>query len=133
MAQVEVTAKDGKDEGAKAATVLVDLGENAQDAIERFGADVVFSNYIANVKIGVQAGIRRYLKAGIDPAGIQAKFDNFKPGVTMDRIVDPIAALANKMAAMTQEEREEAFATLRAKIEGKVAGIEPTEAVEAGE
>jgi len=125
MAQVEVKAKDGKDEGAKEAAVLVDLGENAQDAIDRFGADVVFSNYIANVKIGVQAGIRRYLKAGLDVAGIQAKFDNFKPGVTMDRVVDPIAALAHKMATMTPEEREAAFAALRARIEGTPVSGEP--------
>jgi len=48
---VEVTAKAPKVE--KEATVMVDLGENVQDAIDRFGADVVFSNYIANVKIGV--------------------------------------------------------------------------------
>lgn len=114
---VEVTAKAPKLD--KEATVLVDLGENAADAIARFGEDVVFSNYIANVKIGVQSGIRRYIEAGLSPEDIQAKFDNFKPGTTMDRVVDPIAALAAKMSKMTPEEREEAFNKLKAKISGQ--------------
>lgn len=112
----EVTARDGKD--GRDATVVVDLGENLDDAVARFGAEVVFSNYLANVKIGVQSGIRRYIKAGIDDAAIQAKFDNYKPGVTMDRVVDPIAAMAAKLSKMTPEEREAAFAQLRAKLEG---------------
>ena len=110
----EVTAKAPKLD--KEATIMVDLGESLEDATARFGSEVVFSNYIANVKIGVQSGIRRYLEAGLDQAGVQAKFDTFKPGVTMDRVVDPIAALANKFAKMTPEEQAEAFAQLRAKL-----------------
>jgi hypothetical protein len=112
---VEVKAKAPKLE--REATVLVDLGENVQDAISRFGEEVVFSNYIANVKISVQSGIRRYLEAGLSQEDIQAKFDAFKPGVTMDRVVDPIAAMAAKLSKMTSEEREAAFAALKAKIE----------------
>ncbi len=111
----EVTAKLPKLE--KEATVLVDLGENCEDAVARFGAEVVFSNYLANTKVDVQAGIRRYINAGLDQAAIQAKFDNYKPGVTMDRVVDPVAAMAAKMQKMTPEEQEAAFAELRRKIE----------------
>ena len=110
----EVKAKDGKD--GREATVLVDLGENLEDATSRFGAEVVFSNYLANVKIGVQSGIRRYIKAGMVDNDIQAKFDNYKPGVTLDRVVDPIAAMAAKLVKMTPEEREAAFAALKEKI-----------------
>jgi hypothetical protein len=113
---VEVTAKDGKD--GKSATVLVDLGDSLPDATSRFGDEVIMSNYIANVKITVQSAIRRYIKAGLDDDAIQAKFDNYRPGVTLDRVVDPIAALANKMAKMTAEEREQAFAALKAKLGG---------------
>lgn len=111
---MEVKAKDGKD--GKEATVLVDLGENLQDATDRFGAEVVFSNYLANVKIGVQSGIRRYIKASLDANAIQAKFDAYKPGVTLDRVVDPMAAMAAKLLKMSPEEREAAFAALKAKI-----------------
>jgi hypothetical protein len=110
----EVSAKAPKVE--KEATIIVDLGENVEDAIARFGAEVVFSNYLANVKIGVQSGIRRYLEAGLAAADVQAKFENYKPGVTLDRVVDPIAAMAAKLQKMTPEEREAAFAALRAKL-----------------
>jgi hypothetical protein len=110
----EVSAKAPKI--GKEAKILVDLGETAEDAIARFGAEVVFSNYLANVKIGVQSAIRRYLEAGLDGDAIQAKFENYKPGVTLDRVVDPVAALAAKLAKMTPEEQEEAFAKLRAKL-----------------
>jgi hypothetical protein len=110
----EVTAKAPKLD--KEATVLVDLGENVEDAIARFGAEVVFSNYLANVKIGVQSAIRRYLEANIAANDIQAKFDTFKPGVTLDRVVDPVASLANKLKTMSPEEQEAIFASLRAKL-----------------
>lgn len=113
---VEVKAKAPKID--KEAAVMVDLGDNVQDAITRFGEEVVFSNYIANVKIGVQSGIRRYLEAGLDQDAIQAKFGDFKPGVTLDRVVDPIAALAAKFAKMTPEEQAEAFAKLKEKLAG---------------
>jgi hypothetical protein len=112
----EVTAKDGKD--GKSATVLVDLGENMADAAERFGEAVVFSNYLANVKIGVQSNIRRYIKAGLDDNAIQAKFEAYKPGVTLDRVVDPTAAIAKQLDGKTPEEMEAFFEALRAKIMG---------------
>ena len=59
---IEVKAKAPKIE--KEAVILVDLGDNVEDAIARFGGDVVFSNYQANVKITVQSAIRRYIEAG---------------------------------------------------------------------
>ncbi len=113
---VEVTAKDGKD--GKEATIMVDLGENCEDAVARFGGEVVFSNYLANTKVSVQAAIRRYIRAGLKDNEIQSKFENYRPGATLDRVVDPVAAMAAKMLKMTPEEREAAFAALRAKLGG---------------
>jgi len=110
----EVSAKAPKIE--KEATVVVDLGENLEDAVARFGAEVVFSNYIANVKIGVQSGIRRYLEAGKTNEEIQTVFDTYKPGVTMDRVVDPVAALAAKFSKMSPEEQAQAFEDLKARL-----------------
>lgn len=116
----EVSAKAPKIN--KEATIVVDLGENLADATARFGEEVIFSNYLANAKIGVQSGIRRYLEGGLSQEEIQAKFDNYKPGVTMDRVVDPIAVMAAKLQKMTPEEREAAFAQLREKLGGAEAG-----------
>lgn len=112
---IEVSAKAPK--VGKEATIMVDLGDNVQDAIDRFGDEVVFSNYQANVKITVQGGIRRYLESGLSQDEIQAKFDGYKPGVTLERVVDPVAALASKFAKMSPEEQAAAFADLKAKLE----------------
>lgn len=117
---VEVTAKVPK--LSKEATVLVDLGDNGADAIAKFGDEVVFSNYLANSKVGIQSGIRRCIEAGLNANDIQAKFDSYRPGVTMDRVVDPVAALAAKLSKMTPEEQEAAFAELRAKIAARAGG-----------
>jgi len=114
---IEVTAKVPK--LGKEATILVDLGDDAADAIVKFGDDVVFSNYLANTKVGIQSGIRRCIEAGLAPNEIQTKYDTFKPGVTVDRVVDPVAAMAAKLSKMSPEEQEAAFAALRAKISGQ--------------
>lgn len=113
---VEVTAKAPKIE--KEATIVVDCGENLQDAISRFGEEVVFSNYLANVKISCQSGIRRYLEAGLSQEAIQEKFDGYKPGVTLERVVDPVATLASRFAKMTPEEQAAAFDELKNRLAG---------------
>lgn len=122
---VEVKAKTPKT--GKEAAIMVDLGENMQDAADRFGADVIFSNYLANVKIGIQSGIRRYLEAGKSQQEIQQMFSNYKPGVTMDRVVDPIAALARKMAAATPEEQAAMFEELKKKLASAAGGTSEEE------
>ena len=116
---IEVSAKAPKVD--KEAKILVDLGDNLDDAVARFGEDVVFSNYQANVKITVQGGIRRYLEAGKTQEEIQSLFEGYKPGVTLERVVDPVAALASKFAKMSPEEQAQAFADLKAKLEAAAA------------
>jgi len=114
MAKVEVKAKTPKT--GKEATILVDLGENAVDAIERFGDAVVFSNYIANQKVNVQAGMRRHLDAGKSQAEIQTVYDTYKPGVTMDRVVDPMVTLANRLSKLSEEDQLKAIEELKARV-----------------
>lgn len=113
MAKVEVKAKTPKT--GKEAAILVDLGENATNAISLFGDAVVFSNYLANQKVHIQAGMRRYLDAGKSQDEIQKLFDSYRPGVTMDRVVDPVAALANRLAKLPPEEQIAMIEELRKK------------------
>lgn len=98
----------------KETVVLVDLGKDVQDAIEKFGADVVFDNFRRSATITAQAAMRRCLEAGLDQAGIEAKMASFKPGVAMERVIDPVAALKAKIAKMTPEEKAALFAELGA-------------------
>jgi len=103
---IEVSAKKNEAE----ATINYDFGENLEEMSEKFGESVVFTNSRAQMKIVLQAAMRRRLEAG-QPVDDLA--DNWKPGVQMERIVDPIAAAKAKYATMTDEERTAFLAELR--------------------
>jgi hypothetical protein len=99
---IEVSAKKTIDGEAKTALVTYDFGEDLNEMVEKFTDNIVFTNARANMKIVLQAGLRRCLEAGQDPADFAAAW---KPGVQMERIVDPIAAAKAKYAAMSEEDR----------------------------
>ncbi|MFA5378310.1 MAG: hypothetical protein WC455_21330 [Dehalococcoidia bacterium] len=100
---LEVKAKVPKAGGVEVAA-LVDLGDNLADATARFGEEVVFSNYQASVKITVQSRMRALKEKGKTDEEIQAELANFKPGVSAERTVDPIAMIMGKAGKMSEEE-----------------------------
>ena len=104
---VEVTAKKNEAE----ATINYDFGENLEEMIEKFGDSVVFTNARSNMKIVLQAAMRRRLEAGQPTEDLAA---NWKPGVQMERIIDPIAAAKAKYATMTDDEKAAFLEDLRA-------------------
>lgn len=104
MSETIVKAKSPK-AGGKEVEVIVDLGDNLTDAIKKFGEDVVFSNFIASVKITAQSAIRRYVEKGLDDASIQSKLSAWKPGVAAERIADPVASIMSKFNSLTPEEK----------------------------
>ena len=103
---IEVSAKKNEAE----ATINYDFGENLEEMVEKFTDSVVFTNARAQMKITLQAAMRRRLEAN-QPTDDLA--DSWKPGVQMERIVDPIAAAKAKYATMTDEERTAFLAELR--------------------
>lgn len=98
----------------------VDLGDNLQDAVQKFGEEVVFSNFQAQTKIKAQAIIRDMMVEGKTDEEIQTFMNGWKPGVSRERNVDPLAATLNKFATMTQEEQDKFLEELMAKA-GKTA------------
>ena len=104
---VEVTAKKNEAE----ATINYDFGENLEEMVEKFGDAVTFTNSRSNMKIVLQAAMRRRLEAGQPTDDLAA---NWKPGVQMERIVDPIAAAKAKYATMTDDEKAAFLEDLRA-------------------
>lgn len=87
-------------------SVEYDFGENLDDAVERCGADAVFSNFKANAKVGLQGIIRGKAKAGLTPDAIQAIVDNWKPGMVIEKTqVDPESAIANAWDTWSPEKR----------------------------
>ena len=102
----EITANKSVDGDERTATVVTDLGENLTDAVGKFGEDVVFSNYKRAVTITAQAAIRRMLEQNLDQDTITNKMSSWKPGVALDRSVDPVAALKAKMSTMSKAEKK---------------------------
>lgn len=102
---IEVTAKKGERE----ATIQYDFGTDLTEMVEKFGADVVHSNARANMKISLQGIMRRKLEAGETCDGLA---ETWKPGVQLERTVDPLATAKKALAGMTEEERQAFIAKL---------------------
>ena len=116
MIEVTATKKD-TDREVKA---IVDLGDNCQDAINKFGEEVVFTNFVSQAKIRAQAIMRDMLTEGKTDAEISDFMASWKPGTTRERSFDPTAALLNKFEKLTPEEQQEYLAKLMEKA-GKAA------------
>ena len=99
---IEVSAKK---EGFDEVTVTYDFGVNLDAMRALVGDDVVFTNARANFKITLQGLIRRYLAAGKSAAEIAETVAGWKPGMQMERTVDPLGAARRAMSGMSDEDK----------------------------
>lgn len=115
MALIEITAKKEINGVEKAATISYDFGENGADAIKKFGDETVFSNFRANCKITAQGAMRRMLEDGKTQAEITERMKAWKPGVALERVVDPVAALLGRWDSYSDQEKAEILKKLKTK------------------
>jgi hypothetical protein len=95
------------------ASVNYDFGDNLQAAIENCGEEAVFSNFVANAKVGLQSIIRSKLKQGLTPDQIQAIADSWKPGMVADKVqIDPAQAIKAAFNTWSPEKKAEFLAGL---------------------
>ncbi len=106
MAISEITATKKIGDVEKSAAIAFDFGGTAAEAIEKFGAEVVYANFVRSAVITAQAAIRRMLEAGSTQDQITEKMKSWAPGVPLERVIDPVAAITAKMASMSQEEKD---------------------------
>lgn len=99
MSMIEVKAtKDGKEE-----IIAYDFGDNLEDAVNKFGADVVFSGFRSDAKIDLQARMRARMAKG---QPVEDLVSIWKPGIKLERApVDAFTAAKNAFSKMTAEER----------------------------
>ena len=105
---IEATEKTS----GKKVAVTYNFGASLDEAIEKFGAEVVFSGFRRTSVITAQGVMRRLAKAGKSDAEIQAAITNWKPGVQAERISDPVARLKSMFSSMSAEERQKIMAEL---------------------
>lgn len=103
LTEIKATKKiDGED---KAASIAYDFGATLPEAIEKFGEDVVFTSFKRTAVITGQAAIRRMLDGGKNEEEIAVAMNDWKPGVALDRSVDPVASLIGKWDSYSPEEQ----------------------------
>lgn len=102
---IEVPAKKDDHE----ATIAFDFGAGLDEMVVKFGGPVVFTNARANMKIGLQSAMRRYLTAGKD---CEELIEMWKPGMQMERVVDPLAVAKKAYGNMSDDEKAAFIANL---------------------
>ncbi len=108
MSEVCATAKIKDEEGnlveEKTACVEYDFGDSIQDAIEKFGEDVVFSNFKQAATISLQSRIRSWVQAGKEGDDLQEEASNWKPGMRTVSRKSPTEKLKDLLAGKSPEE-----------------------------
>lgn len=85
-----------------------DFGENLDEAKDMFGADVVFSQFVAAAKVKIQSIIREKKKAGLSDEAIQSYLDTYKIGMIVERTaVNPLVAFKAAFKMMTPEQQRQ--------------------------
>jgi glutaminase len=112
---IEVKATYKKGDVDQECTILYDFKETAEEAIGAFGAEVVHSNFIRASKVTAQAAMRRLLEAGKTEEEVQSAMDAWRPGVALERSIDPLAATLAKFGKLTPEEQAKFIADLQAR------------------
>ena len=110
---IEATYKEG--DTAREMVVNYDFGGNVEGAVSKFGADVVYSNFVRAAKITAQAVMRRLAEGGKSDEEIADTMAAWKPGVQLERTVDPVAAMLKKFGSMDAEAQAKFIADLQAK------------------
>jgi hypothetical protein len=107
MTAQKISAKNGTEENSPSAEVTYDFGDNLDESVALFGADVVFSRFKAAAIVDLQALIRRHLD-GETPkseAEIQALVDAWKPGVTSRKRKSTKEKAEDLLSGLSLEER----------------------------
>lgn len=99
-----------------------DFGSNLEEAVALFGAEVVYTSFVAAAKVDAQALVRRYLKSNV-PASpelgtterpftddeIKSKLAEWKPGVKTERAAASVTEKAEALLGKMTEEQKKAF------------------------
>lgn len=109
MSAIEVVAK----KNGREVVTNYDFGDNLNEATEKFTADVVFTNFRQAAKISLQAIIRRGIEKGLDDNAIAQQCATWKPGVALERTIDPATSIMAKWNTLPPEQRAELLKQLK--------------------
>lgn len=118
---------DGKPTGHRKLSVMFDFGSTLDDAVEKFGEEVVFAGFVASATIDLQNYIRTKLEAPakdadgkVIPDGgfaqtdaeIESDFASWKPGIKTRERVSPLDKVKKLLGGMSAEQKAALLASL---------------------
>jgi len=115
MGLTEIKASKEIEGVNKEAAIAYDFGATLDEAVAKFGSDVVFTNFKRTAVITAQAAIRRMLEGKKSIDEITAGMASWKPGVAMERVIDPVASLVGRWDSYSAEEQAEILKKLKNK------------------
>lgn len=92
------------------ATCTYDFGADLDSAVELFGADVIFNNFKQSGVISAQSRMRALLTQGVTGEDLQAKLDEWKPGIKTTTRKSPADKLKELLAGRSPKEIAELIA-----------------------
>jgi len=110
---IEINAKKKIGDEVKTASIVYDFGKDLAEMVKKFGEDVTFTNARGSMKITAQSAMRRYIENGKTQEEITTLMAAWKPGVAIERTVDPVAMLQSKWGSMTEEEKADVLKRLK--------------------
>ena len=98
-----IMGEDGKPVSLEG-EIEFDFGGNLAESTKMFGDDVVFSLYKAQAVVQCQAAMRRELVA--DNGDVSRVATSWKPGVKLERVVDPAAVAKAHFATLSDADKK---------------------------
>ncbi len=95
-------------------TIDYDFGANLDEAVQKFGGEVIYEDFIDSAVITLQSAMRSMARAKKTDEEIATALAEWKPGVSRRGKTDPIAGLMARFGKMTPEKQQELIEKLLA-------------------
>ena len=101
-------------------SIEFNFGADLKEMSSLFGENVVYTNAKGQMKVGVNAAVRRLMEAGVPDKEIAVKMKGYKPGVVsrLGAVVTTEAAVSH-FEGLTPEAQSAMMAKLQAKQQDK--------------
>lgn len=126
---IEATSGYLKEQGIEKVSANYDFGNDLAEAVEKFGEETVFTNFIANSAVTLQSNYRRWAKKwledednNVEDGGValstylQGKADKWVIGVISREKMSKVEKAFKATAGMTKEQLEEYAAKIQAQL-----------------
>lgn len=96
---------ENTEDGKVVATIGVEVGESLRDAVELYGEEFVYDQYIRSVTVAAQGKVRRELDKGVPVNTVEQELDDLDPTEKRTTVKDPQAQAVAAWNNMDEDEK----------------------------